>query len=171
MTKELEEKLFERFSFFHPEEPLTKSLMGFGFECHDGWFDLIWNTCEKLEKLEKDKFENIPVNKRAKNLLIEDEISLRIIQVKQKLGTMRIYTDFPSDEQYRIIITADQASEFICEECGNLLTERIKLKGTWIHTLCRECVNQRENEIINSEEIVIPDDIKDLIREMFNGKT
>ncbi|MEK7090164.1 MAG: hypothetical protein AAB930_01100, partial [Patescibacteria group bacterium] len=71
MNKSHTEYLFKNFPFFHPEAPLTESLMAFGFECGDGWFGLIKKLCEKLKDLDLKDF--------------------RVTQVKEKFGGLRFY--------------------------------------------------------------------------------
>ncbi len=50
MNRQNSMRLFKRFPFFYPQKKLTESLMGFGFECGDGWFDLLWDLCLQIEK-------------------------------------------------------------------------------------------------------------------------
>jgi len=71
MNPELEQKFFDRFKFFHPEKSPKETLMCFGFECSDGWFQLIWDLCEDLEKIVPEDFE--------------------VIQVKEKFGMQFLY--------------------------------------------------------------------------------
>ena len=72
MKKELED--IGDFFILLPNE----SLMCYGFECGDGWFDLIWELCEKIEKSEN--IDNI--DKKAKQLLLGKDIC--VSQVKRK---------------------------------------------------------------------------------------
>ena len=102
MNKEHTEYLYKNFSFFHPEEPLTKSLMGFGFECGDGWFELIKELCEKLQKMNLEGFS--------------------VLQVKEKFGGLCFYVGLieteKADTVYRLINEAESKSYKICEICG-----------------------------------------------------
>lgn len=137
MKKEVEKKLFERFHFYHPELPPTKNLMCFGFECSDGWFDIIWELSEKIEVIEK---------KYGHTFVI-------VQQVKEKFGGLRFYTginensfdsngelydwaDEATDEIYKLIQEYEEKSYTICEVCGK------KGKTTnygWIQVLCTSC--------------------------------
>jgi hypothetical protein len=74
MNKSNTEKLFNRFSMFHPELPITESLMSFGFEVNDGWYDLIYELCNDLENIGK-----------------EEKIDILVLQVKEKFGGLRFY--------------------------------------------------------------------------------
>jgi hypothetical protein len=58
--------------------------MAWGFECGDGWFEILWRLCVDLEPLvtglERDTGEQFEV-----------------VQVKQKLGTLRFYVSHHTD--------------------------------------------------------------------------
>ena len=118
MKRELDKKLFDRFSFFKPKKSLMESLMGFGFECDDGWFDIIYSLCEEVEKVVKD---------------IEE---FEVIQVKEKFGSLRFYTNFSNDEIHKLVGEASKKSQRTCEICGKegILCD----KNSWVKTLCEE---------------------------------
>ncbi len=78
----------------------------------DGWFGLLLEASIALEALD------------------EDVVAL---QVKEKFGTLRLYTDVHSDKVEAIIKRAEVRSSLECEECGAL--GRIRAGG-WIKTLC-----------------------------------
>ena len=135
MTKKLEQKLFNRFYFFHPEFPDTVSLMCYGFECEDGWFDLIWELCEEIEKSENImKFD-----KQAKKLLLGKD-DLNVFQVKEKYGGLRFYMDGCSVETQKIINKFEDKSLTICERCGTFGEIR---SGRWVKVLCDKCNKER----------------------------
>jgi hypothetical protein len=49
MRKELEQKLFERWpQWFNTKGDVRHTLMSFGFQHDDGWFDILWRLCEDL---------------------------------------------------------------------------------------------------------------------------
>ncbi len=121
MNTENEQKLFKRFSFFKPERSITESLMAFGFDCNNGWFDLIWSLCEDLEILVKK--ENIK--------------NFEVVQVKEKFGGLRFYVDYGTDAIHKRIQLAETISYTVCEGCGKPGSlDRSKL---WVKTLCEKC--------------------------------
>lgn len=126
MTKENSKKLFDRFEFFHPELPPTKNLMCFGFECDDGWFDLIWKLCENIEI--EIKTITIPNNDKY--------VSFKVIQVKEKFGGLRFYTNWGNEQIHKFIDKAENESYDICEVCGK--PGRVR-EDSWVKTLCDEC--------------------------------
>jgi hypothetical protein len=123
MTKELEKKLLERFNFFHPELSPINDLMCFGFEHGDGWFNIIWNLCEKIEKC-------------LKRISLED---FRVVQVKEKYGTLRFYINYGTDEIYTLIDKAERKSGKICEICGKF--GKLNNLG-WYKTRCKSCLKK-----------------------------
>jgi hypothetical protein len=125
MNKENSKKLFDRFEFFHPELSPAENLMCFGFECSDGWFDLIWKLCENIEtslKGQTDWNPTIP--------------PFRVIQVKEKFGGLRFYTNWGNDEIFKHINEAESKSHKTCEMCGKF--GKVRRDG-WVKTLCDEC--------------------------------
>ena len=71
--------------------------------------------------------------------LIEDLIELgwnkEICQVKEKFGGLRFYINNGSEDIFRRIRLAEDASYITCEKCGELG----QLRGDgWISTLCEE---------------------------------
>lgn len=119
MSPDKEKKLFEDFPKIFPGgrnvDP-RENLMCFGFECGDGWFDLIYDMCEHLQH----HIDNHYTSKRYKLRLIDRlintlprrmhkwKVALRrrvarpfvkmrpaqmiAVQVKEKYGTLRFYT-------------------------------------------------------------------------------
>ena len=103
--------------------PPMDSAMAFGFECGDGWFDLIDTLCSQLIILER-----------------RDEAAgeepLRVLQEKEKHGTLRFYVGAASEEAHAMIEFAEALSGRICERCGN----RGHTRGTgWKKTRCDSC--------------------------------
>jgi len=95
--------------------------MCFGFECENGWFDLIWNLCIQIEKENPEDFE--------------------VCQVKEKFGTLRFYPLGGAPEKiWDLIDAAEKKSETICEICGKPGT--LKEHGYWLKTLCNFCASK-----------------------------
>lgn len=93
-------------------------------ECDIGWFDLI--------------------DKALAQILMtccETNESIKIVQIKEKFGGLRIYYDIESeDEDFRkkiddIVYNAENESYVTCEVCGE---EGKPRKGGWIKTLCND---------------------------------
>lgn len=144
MKQELEEKLTQRFDFYKTNLPLTDSLMAFGFECGNGWFDLIWELSEKLEKMYQDYLNSTPINERAKDLLKNKEEGFRVLQLKEKYGSLRVYSYGATREMQDLMDEYEHRSCHTCEECG--LEGNISRVNGWDSALCEKCKNKREKE-------------------------
>lgn len=67
---------------------------------------------------------------------------VKVGQIKQKFGTLRFYTDGGSSLKVREeIASAERASAFLCEECGEGGTLREK-NGEILRTLCDDHCSQ-----------------------------
>ena len=79
---------------------------------------------------------------------------LKIVQVKEKWGRLRIYLDqeiqletslFENDESVKdfwfFLTEIEMNSGVTCEECG---APGSQTNGTWIRTLCQNCVKKGE---------------------------
>lgn len=116
MNPEHEKYLSDHFPFLRPSGGLQKSLMYFGCENGDGWFELIKQLCIDLVPVVHDDF--------------------RVVQVKEKYGSLRFYPNSATDAAWKLIEEAENRSYTICEECGKP-GRRNKLG--WIKTLCKPC--------------------------------
>jgi hypothetical protein len=145
LTEENSRKLTERFGMFQnlnvdPRYPFPM----FGFECGDGWFDIIWRLAEDLEKIEKKELAETPIDRQAKQSLQNGyPWRLRVHQVKEKFGTLRFYVDSATDEIFERIHQAETESETICELCGK--SGRLR-SGGWVRTLCDKCEEERKKK-------------------------
>jgi len=134
MHKELDEKIFNDFpELFKNVDNLKVSLMAFGFECADGWFDLIYNLCKNIKAYYKG---NIPER-------------FSVVQVKEKFGGLRFYITSAPMEVHNMIAKAELESYRICEHCGK---KHAVVKGKytsfyrddldWVLTLCDNCLDK-----------------------------
>ena len=85
--------------------------MARGFEHGDGWYDILWRLCADLEplvmELEKESGERFEV-----------------VQVKEKLGTLRFYVNHHTDAFDKLIEEGQEESSRTCEVCGQPGKER-----------------------------------------------
>ena len=110
------EKLFKDFPILYRghKKSLQQSLMAFGFEHSDGWFNLIYTLSEKLTKF-KD---------------------VEVAQVKEKYGSLRYYVNGGNEEVEDLIEKAELQSETTCEICGK--EGKIKEFCGWFKCRCEE---------------------------------
>lgn len=132
MNKENTERLIREFPNLYSDcdKPVNESLMAFGFETGDGWFQLIYDLSAKLERLIvswKKGHADDPTFERNWP---------RASQVKEKYGTLRFYMSWGTDEMYDLIDHAEERSSHICEECGK--PGECNEEG-WIRCRCEDC--------------------------------
>lgn len=89
----------------------------YGFECGDGWFMILDNLCSSIYYYCKHKKIDFP----------------KVVQVKEKFGTLRFYTNGHDDTIDKLISFAEAMTTSTCEVCGNIGKTR---NGGWIRTLC-----------------------------------
>lgn len=89
--------------------------------------------------------------------LVDDLAALgpfQIVQVKEKFGGLRFYTEQLTDEQQDKVTEAENKSTTVCEECGE--TGDGVTIGSWMRTLCTPCeeaaLARREAQRIEREE-------------------
>lgn len=91
----------------------------FGFECHDGWYDIL----EPVIMYIADYNTKHPDN------------TISLHQVKEKYGTLRFYVSIDNEDLDKLIQTAEEQSETSCEECGK--PGMLRGRG-WYYTACDE---------------------------------
>lgn len=124
MNDEHLKKLRDRFPFFAHGPSI-----GVG----DGWFNLLWKLGETIEAAFKVYDDGVETTKRTKQAKVKPSEAFKIVQIKEKFGTLRFYTNGWTDEIGAAITEAERASAVTCEDCG----EPGKLRGrTWLFTSC-----------------------------------
>lgn len=108
-------------------------LTGDAYSCNvsvgPGWVSILKEVLEEFAEIQK-----------------RDE-SLRIVQVKEKFGGLRIYTissEEVYDEVHVVIRNAEQKASKTCEDCGSIENVEERTSG-WIRTLCENCESGRRN--------------------------
>lgn len=130
MSSELDKKLVKAFPNLYADRnaSMKETAMCWGFECGNGWFELIWNLSQALEKL----ILLLPEEERSK---------YRAWQVKKKYGSLRFYMTYTNAAMSKLINKAEDDSEKICEVCGEPGT--LNNVDNWISCRCKKC---RSNE-------------------------
>lgn len=133
MDKKLQLKLLNDFPLLYADKdkPSYYSLVCFGFECFNGWYDIIYELSSKVEPLIREWIDENGEDGHP-----------RALQVKEKFGTLRFYMTTANDEMYKEINKAEMMSGITCEACG----KPGKRRGEgWVFTLCNECHKKKEN--------------------------
>lgn len=131
MNRENTEKLFNDFPLLYRNKDLSikESLISFGFECDDGWFNIIYNLSKEIYTFCK-----------SKNVSIEEYPT--VLQVKEKFGGLRFYVGPIHKSIFKqvseFIECAEKQSIETCELCG--ATAQTKFFNSWGKTLCENCL-------------------------------
>lgn len=146
-------KLFADFPKLYRHAENSRSAMQFGFECGDGWFDLVYQLSNDIEA-------------EAKKLGIDPQSEAwpRALQVKEKFGTLKFYCDageptpagglepeqaggllslrpWPGIQTIRALIAnAEKQSAKNCEDCGGV--GKLHRDGWW-RVVCDKCDLER----------------------------
>lgn len=146
MKQELDNQLCEKYPaiFASRNSPMTETAMCWGFECGDGWFNILNQLCSNIqshinwnnsrrEKLLKDNPHNITVPDAVDQVVAE--------QIKEKFGTLRFYYKGGDEYISGLVAMAESMSGVTCEECG---TPGSTSGPGWISTLCKEHREQKD---------------------------
>lgn len=101
--------------------PRLYGAMWGGFDCDDGWFDLLFDLSVTIETVN--------------NSLLEDDW-IQAMQVKEKFGELRFYVNSAPEEIQHLISQAEERSTRICEVCGD--PGNINATKRWLKTVCEE---------------------------------
>ena len=142
MRKELDEALCAKYPliFRDRHENMQVTAMCWGFECGDGWYNIIDILCGLLTsdyRQAKSRYDNIKdkvdqvQNEWSKKIVTQemideakvklDEETLKVpvaVQVKEKFGGLRFYVQAATDKQWSYINFAESMSYRTCEDCG-----------------------------------------------------
>lgn len=128
MKKELDDLLCQKYPklFSDRHAHMSVTCMCWGFQCEDGWFDLIDRLCDKIDKY-----------------ATEHKLDVVISQVKEKYGSLRFNYDGEYNEDiYKLINEASSESVTTCEMCGST-EDDVKVRnykgGHWIRAVCEKC--------------------------------
>ena len=132
MKQELDTLLCERYPklMVNRNLPMQETCMCWGFDCGDGWFNI-------LDQL----MGNIQHHIDWKNKKEEVVAQVTLDQVKEKFGTLRFYYTGGDDVIDGMVRMAESMSGVMCEECS----APAKTHGPgWIRTICEPCEEARE---------------------------
>ena len=134
MRQELDRLLCEKYPkmMVNRNLPMTETCMCWGFDCGDGWYNI-------LDQL----MGNIQHHIDWKNRKEEVVAQVTLDQVKEKFGTLRFYYSGGDDAIDGMVRMAESMSGVTCEECS----APAQTHGPgWIRTICEPCETKRETE-------------------------
>lgn len=95
---------------------ITKTCMGWGMSCGNGWFLLIDKLCSKLS---------------------DQAVAM---QVKEKFGGLRFYLS-GTEKDHEVEYEHESKSFKICESCGE--PAELNVESGWRRTICDDCDKKR----------------------------
>ena len=98
---------------------MQETCMCWGFECEDGWYNLLDVLCASIQN-HVDRTKNI-----------EQVVA---VQVKEKFGTLRFYYHGGDDYVDAIVNFAENLSGRTCEVCG--APGSVNDDGGWLRSRC-----------------------------------
>jgi len=138
MKQELDEQLCKSYPkmMVNRNLPMTETCMCWGFECGDGWFNILDQLMGEIQH---------HIDWKNKKEAVVAQVTLD--QVKEKFGTLRFYYTGGDDYIRGMITMAEAMSGVTCEECG---APGQRSGGGWITTLCEEHATER-NIVYNTK--------------------
>lgn len=142
MKQELDEQLCAKYPkiFKNRHGDMKETLMCWGFECGDGWYQIINSLCNNIQHYTDWQNEN-----HAKGYKQYKEVPQVVaVQVKEKFGGLRFYYEGGDEKIDGMVRMAESWAYNTCEECGNLGKTR---SGGWIRTLCDKHEEERQERM------------------------
>lgn len=137
-------------------KPMTETTMCWGFECGDGWFNILNQLMGNIQH---------HIDWKNRNGEVVPQVVLD--QVKEKFGTLRFYYT-GGDEYIRGMVTmAEAMSGTTCESCGN---PGERTGGSWIKTICEPCENKRAADYAARMAITTKKETTNEIKYQFIGE-
>jgi hypothetical protein len=136
MNQELDEQLCAKYPkiFVNRNADMRTTAMCWGFECGDGWYNIIDKLCGNIQSHIDWSIKNNAwdLEKDTKNVrsIIPQVVA---VQVKEKFGSLRFYYDGGDDYIRGLSVMAESMSMVTCETCGAPGKRR---GGGWIYTAC-----------------------------------
>ena len=132
MRQELDEQLCKNYPkmMVNRNLPMTETCMCWGFDCGDGWFNILNQLMGNIQH---------HIDWKNRNGEVVPQVTLD--QVKEKFGTLRFYYTGGDEYIHGMVAMAEAMSGVTCESCGNPGERK---GGGWVHTYCEPCEIKRE---------------------------
>lgn len=108
--------------------------MCFGFECGDGWFQIIYDLSVSVE---------IQATRLKADGVTEERLPC-VSQVKEKFGGLRFYVDNLYGNMDKLIDYAEALSQETCDVCGG--PAKCQYVNDWLRTICDTCRNKHTDD-------------------------
>ena len=128
------------------DKPMTETAMCWGFDCGNGWFQIL-----------NQRMGNIQNHIDWQNRNGEVVPQVTVDQVKEKFGTLRFYYTGGDDVIDGMVSMAESMSGVTCETCGNPST--VQNNNGWMRSICTSCEEKREAERDETLKSFIKNDV------------
>ena len=130
MRDELDSSLVAKYPkmFQNRYKSMQETAMCWGFECGDGWYNILNSLCANIQS-------HIDWKQEQKEKYNRGDGCPQVVvdQVKEKFGGLRFYYHGGDDTVDGMVRMAESWAACTCETCGESGTIR---GGGWIRTLC-----------------------------------
>jgi len=129
MDSQFENKLYKRFPDLYRERtaPLESSKMGWGVQCGNGWYKIIYELSQKIEKIAASGEHSPAISEVARH----------------KDGTLHVEVRNLTPPIADLITTARERSRLTCEYCSYSPAFLREMKGAKEqHIACGRCLNK-----------------------------
>lgn len=123
MKKDLEDQLKNKYPGLYDSS--------FTFSCSDGWYNIIADA-------------SVLINQAMVFLPTELQNQIKIVQIKEKFGTLRIYTNHTTPYINGVTDSAEMISARVCEFCGEVGSLR-RVKG-YFFTGCEKHFEEQQEK-------------------------
>ncbi|MFO8127162.1 hypothetical protein [Yoonia sp.] len=103
-----------------------------GFLCDPGWYPLLDRLFGDIDAICRE----------------DDLTGIKVSQVKQKLGGLRVYVQGGNDRVNDRIRQAEAEAAATCEGCGGS-SPGIRSIGGYVTNVCDPCLNKRKKELLD----------------------
>jgi len=111
-----------KYTIIRPDPTLQNNLMAFGFEVGPGWVPLVAELMDKIQDLVDDN---------------PKYADLEVVQVKEKYGELRVYTNSDFDEVEELINEYSERLDTVCDRCGE--PGKLQSINGWYRVSCDGC--------------------------------
>lgn len=124
-------KLCKRYPFLVPRNVWTDEVV---------WdYDYTWTELNCLEQGWRKSFGLQLMEDLRKELIKSNRLDkFRFDQIKEKYGSLRLYSHGGTQEVFDILQNYEYISQFICGKCGNIHAKIVNWSG-WYYPLCEKC--------------------------------
>lgn len=126
MSPTLDRALREDFRHLTTTTDPTAPFASEGFGVYDGWEPLLRRLLAALEA-ERNKLPHA------------DAEQVRLFQVKEKWGGLRVYVNGATEAMQNLLDQAERESFGVCERCGATGEDVYPSDRGWVSTLCPSC--------------------------------